>query len=418
MKKTLVLILLTVVPFMANADGINRYVDSNGDILTAVKGQSELLRNYEATGNPISSVPNFFLVQLDNKSGLAYTALQFDLVLPHGVSAVNQVAKYSSTAKSDDVVLTFGYAAKADAEACAYYSKVTQNSAYDANDDHLVLSSLLDATADGRQVVRVVIYSPSNKSLLTTSGAKDVALIFVNPNAYAKAGTNGVEFTNVEFCATDRATFEATVNPVDAEVTKAFSVQSEAEVPLNISATDKFAAIILPFSATPPEGVKAYAVSGYTPVNNEECELGLYEMRGIEAYRPYILFAENGINTVLSGTVDAEAYKTEVSEDILTGCIVPKTVSVGYILQNQSDMHAFCAIDEGTPQAIAAGQCYIKGSSSVKRFSLPSSDQLLGIDAVKSGIVNDNVPVFDLQGRRTQLKGHGIYIVGQKKIVR
>ena len=75
MKKTLLLILLTVVPFMANADGINRYVDSNGDILTAVKGQSELLRNYEATGNPISSVPNFFLVQLDNKSGLAYTAL-------------------------------------------------------------------------------------------------------------------------------------------------------------------------------------------------------------------------------------------------------------------------------------------------------------------------------------------------------
>ena len=418
MKRILLYSLFLVLPFAAHADGINRYVEKNGDVLTVVKRQTDMQRNYIVSGNPTTSVPNFFVVQLENNSGTAYTALQFDLVLPHGVEAVIQEAKYYDQAQSKEVALTFGYAAKADASQCAYYTQVEANAAYDATDDHVVLSSLMPRTDDGRQVLRVLVYTPSNHALLNTTGKKDLALVFINPDSYAKAGSNEVTFSNVELSATDKTSFEMTANPEESKISDAFAVQSADNVTLSISAAEQYATIIIPFATNLPNGVKAYTTDNATPVNAKTSKLVLTEVKELEAYQPYIVFAEKGINTELSGNVDADAYKKEVTNGLLTGCIVPKSAVEGYILQHLSNTHAFCGINASQPQDIAAGQCYIKQVSTEETFELPLPDELMGVSVLNLDGNDSKQPVYDLQGRRTNGQTRGIYIVGHKKIIR
>lgn len=201
--------------------------------------------------------------------------------------------------------------------------------------------------------------------------------------------------------------------PYDAPVTETIVPlhTGETTLPLKVSSAAKWSTCILPFAADIPTGVTAYTCS-----RNDTEYIYLEKAESFAAYTPYILYAENGFDGNVNGTVDetipAAATTGVVTSGYLNGAIVPQTAKTGYVLQNHDGDVKFYAIANDDAFAIPAGKCWMNipaGSSNVLGFRT---------DDMTEGINNITIPTsslsFDLNGRQLKMD-KGVYIKNGKK---
>ena len=192
------------------------------------------------------------------------------------------------------------------------------------------------------------------------------------------------------------------------------SIKEEANV--NISEENMWSTCVLAFDAELPEGVRAFISMGM-----DENSVLLEEVTTLEAYKPYVLYAQNGYEGTLSGVVDLTAYQETVTDGVLSGAIVKQEASSGYILQNQGQGSKFYNMN-GQTFTIPAGKCWLSafdaGASSV---TMRFTGGVTGIEGVymerPTGVEGADM-LYDLEGRRVEnpLPGR-VYIKGGKKVM-
>lgn len=322
---------------------------------------------------------DYFTIALENGAHDNYTGFQFDLVLPAGL----------------ELSYCDGEAVYISEEDAVYPTK---------RDDHAVVYEVHPG------FVRVICYSPTSKLFASTEG--NLVDIYVTPTPYLKPGDVDVTLLNVTFARKD-GTAGLREDELHLEGLKA---SNTSKLTLNVSATNKYSTCILPFDAAIPSGVKAYSCSS---TNGEY--LLLEKQESFKAYTPYILYAENGYNSTLTGEVDASKYSATVTDGYLTGTVVTQEIGGGngyYVMQNQGEGVMFYKVGD-VPFSIPAGRCWLTLPAELQGSAKFRMDGTTGIEELKgeNGEVNT---IYDLTGRRIeQINTPGIYIVdGVKRVVK
>lgn len=263
--------------------------------------------------------------------------------------------------------------------------------------------------------VRVIVYS-SNKDedmRYFTSRSGELLKVYVRPTAYLKPGNVDITLTGVTFSYID-----ATPGLRTSELTiSGLTAGAESSLPLKVSAANKFSTAVLPFDvAELPAGLEAYSCRSTSGDN-----LVLEKQQSMKAYTPYILYAANGFDSTLSGTVDASKYPADgtVTDGYLTGTVVAQSIGSGngyYVMQNKGDGPMFYRIDD-TEFAIPAGKCWLTipaGMQSAVSFHL---DGTTGIGEVK-GEEGYAGTIYDVQGRSVKRAEKGLYIINGEKVLK
>ncbi len=258
--------------------------------------------------------------------------------------------------------------------------------------------------------IAVACISTSLAELTGTSGK--LFRVYVEASPYAKPGANEVKMTglNLTTSAAVKHVPEGDLN------TGTITVGTEASVAINISATNQWGTFLSPFAlATLPEGLQAYTVSGVTSTT-----VTLKETTSLAAYTPYLLYAAEGFNGTLSGTLDASKYPnaTTVTSSNLVGLLTQQEVSSGYILQNQGSGVAFYPVESGTPFVLNAGRCYLAPEVSGTRSLniIFDNDGTTGINEVNTA-TTESEQFYDLLGNKvTNLKPGKVYISNKRKV--
>jgi hypothetical protein len=139
----------------------------------------------------------------------------------------------------------------------------------------------------------------------------------------------------------------------------------------------------------------------------------------MQAFTPYIVYAPNGFDGTLTGTVDAERYQETVTNGYLSGTVV-KTEITGdagnYVLQNQGEGPMFYRVGD-TSFAIPAGKCWLTLPASLQGVAAFQLHRPTGIETIPVSSLDANI-IYDLSGRRIAQPAKGVYIVGGKKVVK
>lgn len=186
----------------------------------------------------------------------------------------------------------------------------------------------------------------------------------------------------------------------------------QEEVDINISANNQWSTCALAFDAELPTGVQAFTANG---IRGEY--LILEESASLEAYTPYILYAENGYEGTLTGIVDVTNYQERVSEGLLNGAITTQQTSTGYVMQNQGNGAMFYNVS-GETFSIPAGKCWldpINTGVATVRMSFGTT----GIEEVKTHEEVKDGTIYSLDGKVVTNPEKGkIYIIGGKKVLK
>ena len=205
---------------------------------------------------------------------------------------------------------------------------------------------------------------------------------------------------------------------------------SEVTTSIVIDAEVQLATCVLLFDAELPANLKAY-----TTETLENGYLNLVEVDKLEAYKPYILYAENGYEGELSGKVDLAGYQLKVTDDngLLAGAVETQVITYGYALQNQTGENgkgvAFYAVDTENSQevTIPAGKCWLDVQKNSNPAATTRSISLrfpeggaTGIGDVKIELPADgSAPIYTIDGKRVDVMQCGqIYIIGGKKMIK
>lgn len=256
----------------------------------------------------------------------------------------------------------------------------------------------------GHQTLRLVCNSQTNAELKKTSGL--LFMVYVNVSPYTKAGSNTMTIDVINLIEKENA---KQYDPADEAHT--LTAPSTATLTLNISSANQWSTCVLPFALNPlPDGVQAYSCG-----NTDGDYLTLTEETSMQAYTPYILFAENGYSQSHTGTVPAEGYAAVVSAGYLRGAVAQQSITEGYVLQNLDDGVKFYACG-GHTFVIPEGRCWLdlSGLNARNAYGLQSPEAA----AITATTVQKAKPqpVYDLSGRRvaTPQPGH-IYVVEGRK---
>lgn len=187
----------------------------------------------------------------------------------------------------------------------------------------------------------------------------------------------------------------------------------ETTLPLNISSAAKWSTCVLPFATAIPDGVKAYTCS-----TSDEEYLYLTDAESIEAYKPYVLYAENGYEGNVSGTVNADECPEAgvVTDGYLCGAVVAQTAKSGYVLQKHDDDVKFYAIGDKDSFTIPAGKCWLNptGGTQAKALKFNVGGNVTAINAAV--VPTTSASVYDVAGRQRQDSDKGLLIKNGKKI--
>lgn len=321
-----------------------------------------------------------------------YLAYGTDIILPSGLKVTRKSDGVTPNvtmikSKTTDEVLLYPYYYDEDEDTNVYYHTVS--SSFPDNDAHHVRVGCL--------------FSAENYF------TKDSGTLFrVNIESEYQEGTwpiGAIKVYDAELNTIDQ--------PYDAPVTETIVPvhTGETTLPLKVSSAAKWSTCILPFSAEIPEGVTAYTCS-----NHDAEYVYLEKAESFDAYTPYILYAENGYEGNLSGTIDAtipdNAKTGVVAGGLLNGAIVPQTAKSGYVLQKHGDDVQFYAIEDGDSFTIPAGKCWMNIPASESRALIfRTGDETEGIN-------NISIPVsslsYDLNGRQMMMD-KGVVIKNGKK---
>lgn len=322
----------------------------------------------------------YFAVNIADAS-MDYVAYQVDIVLPDGL----ELAYYEGEPDIyiDDITI---YPTNR--------SKVPYHSlAIKVNKDHI---RVLCADIDG------------NRAFKAKSG--ELFLVGVVASPYLKPGDVKVQLRNIVLSDinSEGPEFDA-VEPASVGTTSTTSTLT-----LKVSAGNKFSTAILPFDAELPAGLEAYSCAS---TNGEN--LVLTSQTSMQAFTPYILYAPNGYEGTLTGTVDAEKYAKQVTDGYLTGTVVAHEVTGGeghYVLQNQGEGPMFYRVGD-TSFGIPSGKCWLTLPASAQGVASFQLHRPTGIETIPVSTL-DASAVYDLSGRRIAHPSKGVYIVGGKKVVK
>lgn len=197
---------------------------------------------------------------------------------------------------------------------------------------------------------------------------------------------------------------------------------STVSVDINITADNKWSTCVLLFDvAELPEGLRAFKSSELAEGSQS---LVLEEVTAMEAYTPYILYAQEGYQGTLTGTVDLTDYVAVASDGIaLKGAVEQQTITEGYILQNQGSGMKFHKILDSTEFTIPVGKCWLEVNSldvAVQSVSLKFKEGTTGIEGVALDVevLNEADGIYTIDGKRVSDMQKGqIYVVGGKKTI-
>lgn len=256
----------------------------------------------------------------------------------------------------------------------------------------------------GERKLKVQCYSSTSKSFTAYDGV--LFRVYVSVSPFMKPGEAKITTSNVIFATADEVQYDL----ASSEYT--VNVSAERTLPLTVSETNKWSTCVLPFDASLPEGVSAYTAGevsgGYLLLN---------EAASLQAYKPYVIYAENGYSGTLTGTVDPAEYVAVATDGLLNGAIVQQQISEGYVLQNQGSGAMFYNTN-GVSFTIPEGKCWLSPSSSgAKSYALMT--EATGINGVTAQPFDSDMPVYTLDGKRVAnpQSGH-IYIVGGRKAIK
>ena len=318
----------------------------------------------------------YISINMEN-AALEYVAYQVDVVLPDGLDLVYDEG-------DPDIFID---------NTKFYVKKGTPN--------HQLSVRVNDKT------IRVICASLNNDKFYSRSG--ELFVIGVTASSYLKPGNVKVELRNVTFSDKDLngPTYDA------FEPSTVGSASSTSTLTLKVSAANKYSTAILPFDAELPAGLEAYSSED----TDGDC-LVLTPQSSIKAFTPYIVYASNGYQGTLTGTVDAEKYQATVTNGYLTGTVVKTEVTGGngnYVLQNQGEGPMFYRVGD-TSFAIPAGKCWLTLPASLQGVAALQLQRPTGIERIP--LLHTNAPTYDLSGRQVATPTKGVYIVGGKKVVK
>ena len=176
--------------------------------------------------------------------------------------------------------------------------------------------------------------------------------------------------------------------------------------------TGKFGTVCLPYDAT-TEGVILYSAT----VNANQVVLATVAGNEIEAGKSYIYCSTGATQTFVkkSDGNTEEAPLNDGSE--LKGTFAETLAPVGsYVLQTISDVQKFRVVVDGQQPTVGAYRCYIETTTNPAREMSIELGEATGIDALNA-IVNNNVEVYDLAGRKMKGLHKGINIVNGAKVI-
>jgi len=233
-------------------------------------------------------------------------------------------------------------------------------------------------------------------------------------NTYIACEDGGALYTNND---TQRADF-------------AIADASTVSTAINISADAKLGTCVLMFDAQLPDGLTAYVPESY---DNGTTVLTLKMVTGgvLPAYTPCLLYAEDGYEGTLTGTVTMNGYADKVTGDdgLLYGAIESQTITEGYILQKHDgqEVAKFYSVDGlGESIPISAGKCWLTLANGVEEaLETPAAVAFFfrGGGATKlNAVVMDKTTldgaIYTLDGKRVNTMQRGeIYIINGQKVM-
>lgn len=257
----------------------------------------------------------------------------------------------------------------------------------------------------GKNVLRVACSSNTSAIFTETSGV--LFTVYIKASPFAKPGTAHITIDGIALAHVENG---VTTKYVPADVDKEINITSTSKLTLNVSAANQWSTSVLPFEAAVPSGVTAYSC-----LSSTDDAILLSSVETMEAYKPYILYAPVGYTQELSGEVNPANYVEVATEGLLSGAIVPQTITDGYVMQNKGDGPMFYAVN-GQTFSIPAGRCWLTESAnlSAEHYSMETATSLSQVQSQEFL----SSPVFTLDGKvATELVPGETYVKGGIKIM-
>ena len=348
------------------------------------------------TVEPGTSKTNiYFTLSLDgSQAEERFAAFQMDIVLPEGLEL-----EYTKAGKPRITMVKPGV-----------YPSYTD---YDDEGEEIdVYTHSLNISEVGG-AVRVIVYSsdPDEELRYFTKKKGDLIRVYVRPTAYLKPGDVEVTLRDVSFSKID-----ATGNTTSEMKLTGITAAAKSTLTLKVSATNQFSTAVLPFDvADIPAGLEVYSC-----YRADGEFLKLDRQSSIKAYTPYILYAPNGFEATLSGTVDASKYSATVTDGYLTGTVVAQEIGGGeghYVMQNKGDGPMFYRVADDT-FSIQPGKCWLTLPSDLQGSVAFRLDGTTGINATLPSAGDQSLPIYNIVGQRVEgmIPGN-IYIVNGRKVI-
>lgn len=356
-------ILALTLPAVAQEEGVERVYVKDG-----------------ATFSPGASDTQYFTVAIENAAD-AYVAYQVSIVLPDGVT----LASYDG---APDV----------------YFSS---HELYPKDNRNGTFYHSLNTKVVGKQVNIICAALSGSRPLLGRTG--DLFSVGVNVSPYLKGGDVVITLKEVKL-SNDKGT-----GPVyGATVSSPVETETQSSLTLTISEANKYSTCMLPFDVTPlPEGLEVYSCG-----ETDGERLILEAQQEIKAFTPYIVYAPHGFSGTFTGEIATEEHKEIATAGYLSGTAYGTEVNnsvANYVMQNQGEGPMFYKVGK-TPFHIPSGKCWLTVPASLQGAPRFHFGNATGIESVNTAPATDDI--YDLHGRRTTTPKDGIYIIGNKKVMR
>ena len=192
------------------------------------------------------------------------------------------------------------------------------------------------------------------------------------------------------------------------------------KVTLTTDGSDAYASIYLPFAATIPTGITAYAVES---VNGEKTYAHMETIvtgEGIlKAGTAAILRKEGQTTNETIYLSPAEEDGSYSGENLLDGTVVANTdtpaAGTTYVL---GKIGGVIGLYEYTASKLAPGKAYLNDGAGVKAFFFEFDDDATGINSLTPALSEGEGAIYNLAGQRLHKMQKGINIVNGKKILK
>lgn len=252
----------------------------------------------------------------------------------------------------------------------------------------------------------------SGNSTLSTTADKESATIYSVVPSYTVETVSTISNDGKNLGVGRNSDKFAGVSGNNTYSSLAVTPAANHEVALNVSSVG-WGTFILPYSASVPTGFKAYKATGVDADN----VVTLQEVSKFDACVPYIVAAEGGNKTTLSGI--ALATENLYTDELLTGAFTLTDVPAGegnYLLQNQESkgLGFYRVADDGLK--IGANRAYLTYNAAQSVKLLIPSEDATAIETIDSE-AGEGV-IYDLSGRRVNNAVKGVYIINGKKVIK